>query len=598
MSNVTKIQWCDSTVNPLMGCAGCELWESNAVIFKGIDTALKALHPDVWKQGEAKVEFLGLLKKKKYLDRLQKREGRNNPTPKTTDINHLQEPYAELIANRLNSKQAGRVVIAKIRDASACYAAKMHLAKGTSIANPNRKINKGYAPIFEDVTRFHGRVWKMAKEKDLIGTYSENKSWINGLPRLVFVSDMGDALSRKSDFNFLKKEVIEPIISEEGRRHIWLWLTKRPGVMAEFAHEIGGLPENIVAMTTLTAANAKARQRLQQLASIKAKLKGLSLEPLRSEIPAELLDVAKEQIDWIIVGGESGHKAHCNPFHAEWALGLEQYCRENEIAFFCKQMGSRPYYKGELIKFKDSHGGDWNEWSILGKAVVEKLKIREFPRGFYDYRPIPKMPSGERPAPSGKRQKSDPEEAIRMKLSAKDSKRFHDLNETVTNAAISFVHAAEALAEIKKDRLYRQDYDTFEQYCQEVHAFTRQYANKLIKAGKIKIEMETIVSRTALEQLSKEAHFRELGRLPKADQRKKVAELAVKDNPGNVTAKLLSQLVDNELKKNGLTKTSWDKPDLAMARSKLDELELALQGIKNPKYKPLVRSLRAMLMEA
>ncbi|MDQ3702196.1 MAG: phage Gp37/Gp68 family protein, partial [Chloroflexota bacterium] len=27
MSRTTPIQWCDSTVNPVMGCAGCELWD-------------------------------------------------------------------------------------------------------------------------------------------------------------------------------------------------------------------------------------------------------------------------------------------------------------------------------------------------------------------------------------------------------------------------------------------------------------------------------------------------------------------------------------------------------------------------------------------
>jgi hypothetical protein len=26
MSIATKIQWCDSTCNPTMGCEGCELW--------------------------------------------------------------------------------------------------------------------------------------------------------------------------------------------------------------------------------------------------------------------------------------------------------------------------------------------------------------------------------------------------------------------------------------------------------------------------------------------------------------------------------------------------------------------------------------------
>ena len=28
MSIKTKIQWCDSTVNPTMGCDGCEIWGS------------------------------------------------------------------------------------------------------------------------------------------------------------------------------------------------------------------------------------------------------------------------------------------------------------------------------------------------------------------------------------------------------------------------------------------------------------------------------------------------------------------------------------------------------------------------------------------
>jgi hypothetical protein len=28
----TKIQWCHSTVNPVMGCDGCELWKSAAAI--------------------------------------------------------------------------------------------------------------------------------------------------------------------------------------------------------------------------------------------------------------------------------------------------------------------------------------------------------------------------------------------------------------------------------------------------------------------------------------------------------------------------------------------------------------------------------------
>jgi protein gp37 len=34
MSVTTKIQWCDSTVNPTMGCEGCELWNPKAGVYK------------------------------------------------------------------------------------------------------------------------------------------------------------------------------------------------------------------------------------------------------------------------------------------------------------------------------------------------------------------------------------------------------------------------------------------------------------------------------------------------------------------------------------------------------------------------------------
>ena len=36
----TKIQWCDSTVNPVMGCNGCELWPTPETIRREIGRAL------------------------------------------------------------------------------------------------------------------------------------------------------------------------------------------------------------------------------------------------------------------------------------------------------------------------------------------------------------------------------------------------------------------------------------------------------------------------------------------------------------------------------------------------------------------------------
>lgn len=42
-------------------------------------------------------------------------------------------------------------------------------------------------------------------------------------------------------------------------------------------------------------------------------------------------------IDWVIVGGESGHGAR--PMQREWVESIEHQCREANVAFFFKQWG-------------------------------------------------------------------------------------------------------------------------------------------------------------------------------------------------------------------------------------------------------------------
>ena len=37
----TNIQWCHSTVNPVMGCDGCELWPGKAQVVAGIQSELQ-----------------------------------------------------------------------------------------------------------------------------------------------------------------------------------------------------------------------------------------------------------------------------------------------------------------------------------------------------------------------------------------------------------------------------------------------------------------------------------------------------------------------------------------------------------------------------
>ena len=52
MSDRTKIQWCHSTVNPIMGCGGCELFPAPGEILESVDAAVGAAAE--WPPGQSR----------------------------------------------------------------------------------------------------------------------------------------------------------------------------------------------------------------------------------------------------------------------------------------------------------------------------------------------------------------------------------------------------------------------------------------------------------------------------------------------------------------------------------------------------------------
>ncbi len=273
------------------------------------------------------------------------------------------------------NEAAGNAALTAIDSGVTCYASKLHLNRGTSVTNGGRKANRGYAPTFEQVTPFEGRVKAAAKYSDLAGTARPDRPWLDNLPRLIFVSDMGDAFSNPEDFDLLEGETAH-IIGDKGRRHLWLWLTKRPGNIRRFADRIGGLPKNVCAMTTVTSeANLS---RIDQLRDVRCHIRGLSIEPMWSPL-ADRIDLT--DIDWVIVGGESGAESAVQEFPVEWALDLRERCLESNVAFFCKQLGRKPTRDGSPINLKDKHGGAWSECD-------DDLKLREFPATFHHYQAV------------------------------------------------------------------------------------------------------------------------------------------------------------------------------------------------------------------
>lgn len=119
----------------------------------------------------------------------------------------------------------------------------------------------------------------------------------------------------------------------------------------------------------------RANERIPDLVAIPNALKFISCEPLLGSIELDLHRM--DEIDWIIVGGESGPGARS--MAVEWARNIVVQCREADVPAFVKQLGAKPRYlpdrpggTGGYLPIEDSKGGDPSEWP-------EDLRVREFP---------------------------------------------------------------------------------------------------------------------------------------------------------------------------------------------------------------------------
>jgi protein gp37 len=343
MSARTKIQWCHSTVNPVMGCDGCELWPSKARVAAVLACELSAV------TGKPQGQLVSLAAS--AVDEAE-----------LSGIYRSREDLASRLLSTADLPPVARSgLVDVIRRSAKCYA---------GLLATNRAGRDGYAAQFEKPERFAGRMAKAARQHPPFVVEEASKPWLAGCRRLIFVSDMGDALSGGISFDYLRTEVVSNVSSEKGQRHLWLWLTKRPGRMAQFGDWLKGQgvawPENLVAMTTITSRDHV--DRVDQLRRVPSRLKGLSLEPLFGPVDFPLQDV-----DWVIVGG--GSDVLAESFHVEWALDMHGRCAKSGVAFFLKQLGRRPFYRGSPIKLIDKHGGNWEEWP-------ETWRVRQLPCAF------------------------------------------------------------------------------------------------------------------------------------------------------------------------------------------------------------------------
>lgn len=142
----------------------------------------------------------------------------------------------------------------------------------------------------------------------------------------------------------------------------WLLLTKRPenilGNTVRWApfSAMGKWPDNVWIGTSVEN-QEQADKRIPELLKVPAKVRFLSCEPLLGPVDiadylgcqhylhGQVIPCTCSLVDWVIVGGESGHGSRA--MHPEWARSLRDQCREARTAFFFKQWGNWQYVEME-----------------------------------------------------------------------------------------------------------------------------------------------------------------------------------------------------------------------------------------------------------
>ena len=173
--------------------------------------------------------------------------------------------------------------------------------------------------------------------------------------RRVFVNSMSDLFHDEVPFDFVREVFLRMAKYDQ---HIYQVLTKRPERMLEYVEWGRGpdWPDHVWAGVSVEN-QYWADRRIPLLSQIPAKVRFLSVEPL---IKAVVLDGHLEHVQWVIVGGESGHKAR--PMNAEWAIRIRDDCLDAGVPFFFKQWGGRYSKAGG----RELEGRTWDEMPKAG----------------------------------------------------------------------------------------------------------------------------------------------------------------------------------------------------------------------------------------
>lgn len=175
-------------------------------------------------------------------------------------------------------------------------------------------------------------------------------------PQVIFVNSMSDLFHEDIPIDFVLR-VFEVML--RAHHHQFQVLTKRSQHLLEL-DPILPWPSNI--WMGVSVENQDYTFRIDHLRQTNAKVKFLSLEPLLG--PLSNLDLT--DIDWVIVGGESGPRAR--PMDPAWVTDIRDQCQEAGVPFFFKQWGGTRKKKTG----RELEGRTWDEMPVIYNPIEMK----------------------------------------------------------------------------------------------------------------------------------------------------------------------------------------------------------------------------------
>ena len=154
-------------------------------------------------------------------------------------------------------------------------------------------------------------------------------------------------------------------------QHVYLVLTKRAGRMRAIINNLDRpLPRHVWLGVTVED-QARAEQRIMDLAETHAPVKWISYEPALGPVPFQIwLGIAG--IHWLIAGGETGPGAR--PVHPDWIRSARDAAQFHRVPFFFKQWGAYHPWAGN----DRGYAGGWIGDRFVGKADIP---AGEYPNG-------------------------------------------------------------------------------------------------------------------------------------------------------------------------------------------------------------------------